>query len=135
MKGIDARTVVSALVLVGYLVAARGVDNFYPVSSFPMYASAKGTATSRVMALTQAGDFAEVTAFESWQCGEFGNLDATFCEGVGSIPYIDREREAHVRGHPGTGGAPIQLVRRVFSFDGKTRRSHCVLAQCTAVRK
>lgn len=131
----DARLVVAALVLAGYWVAGRGAGNFYPFSRFPMYAGSAGKTATRLMALTADNQYVEITQFDRWACDDLGHLDETKCEDAGAIGYIDREREDHIRSHPGTGGAPIKLVRRVFSFDGKTRAPHCVITQCTAVRR
>ena len=116
-----------------YALAARGVENLYPFSVFPMYSGEAGTGTSRVMARTAEGAFVEVTAFERWQCDALPVLETTTCAGVGGIPYIDREREQYLRAHAGTGGQPIELVRRVFSFDDVARPTHCPLVRCTAV--
>lgn len=126
------------LALLGYAISARGVENLYPFSVFPMYASSEGAVTSRIMARTAAGELLEVDRFQGWSCPELPALDATSCEGVRGIPYIDREREAHVRAHPLGGGEgegePVELVRRVFSFDGKARAETCRLAACRARR-
>ena len=137
-RGPDARVFLGVLALLGYAIIARGVENLYPFSVFPMYASGESAVTSRIMARTAAGEILEVDRFHGWSCRELPTLDATSCEGVRGIPYIDREREAHVRAHPlGSNdgeGEPVELVRRVFSFDGKARAETCPLAACRASR-
>jgi hypothetical protein len=132
-RGLDARLVLGALVLVGYAMAARGVENLYPFSVFPMYAAARAKVISRVMARVADGSFIEVTALDRWQCDALPVLEATTCADASSIQYIDREREQYIREHAGTGGQPVELVRRVFSFDGVSRPTHCTVSRCTAV--
>jgi hypothetical protein len=132
---LDARVVLGALVLGTSAMAARGVESFYPFSVFPMYSGEAGTASSRIMARSAEGGFVEVTAFERWQCDALPVLEKTTCAGVGGIPYVDREREQHIRTHAGTGGQPIELVRRVFSFDDVPRPTHCTIVRCTAVAR
>jgi hypothetical protein len=132
--GIDARVAISVLVLLGYWLAGRGVENLYPFSRFPMYSHAAGGAAARVMARMSDGAFVEVTDLGAWHCDALPALDADKCDGVGGIPYIDREREDHIRSHAGDGRTPVELVRRVFSFDGKTRAPYCVISHCTVTR-
>jgi hypothetical protein len=126
---------ISILALIGYFTAARGVENLYPVSTFPMFSGAAAPAISRVMTRTASGELHEVTEFTSWQCDNLPHLDATLCLDVPSIPYIDREREDHIRSHPGAGAEPVELVRRIFSFDGVERPASCVIARCSATRR
>ena len=126
---------VPTLALVGYLAAARGVENLYPLSTFPMYSGSGGPAASRVMARTAGGDFVEVTDLDAWDCPSLPRLEDVQCAGSDNIPYLDREREEHIRAHPGTGGAPVEVVRRVFSFDGAQRSAFCPIARCTAKRR
>ncbi len=130
----DARLFLGVLVLVGYGLAARGVENLYPFSVFPMYAGTAEAATSRIMARTEGGAVVEVTAFAAWSCEALPSLETTSCHDIRGIPYIDREREAYVREHPlgERSGEPVTLVRRVFSFDGKSRPEACPVAQCRA---
>jgi hypothetical protein len=130
-----ATTAVSLLVLAGFVGAARGVGNFYPVSQFPMYSGSAGDAAARVM-LFADGEYFEVDAFTDFACESWVPLDVGRCEGASSIPYIDRETEAWLlahRGAPAATGRHFELVRRVFSFDGAQRPAHCVLTRCTAV--
>jgi hypothetical protein len=130
---LDPRVLVSTLVLAGYLAAAKGVGNLYPISTFPMFSESSGEAVTRIMART-GGEFVEVDEFTSWDCPKLPSLDTTSCAGVPSIPYVDREREDYLRAHAGSGGERVELVRRVFSFDGAQRPPYCVIAQCTAKR-
>lgn len=134
-RPIDHRLVLGALVFIGYSAVARSVGNLYPFSIFPMYAGKAGDATSRVMVRGADGAYEEVPRYEGFACESLPVLETTTCAGVAGIPYIDREREQHIREHAGTGGQPVELVRRVFSFDGKSRPSHCVSTRCTAVKR
>jgi hypothetical protein len=119
---------VAVLALIGYLLAARGVGSLYPFSTFPMYSGAAGGAVSRLMARLPSGELVEVTDLVGWQCGKM-----TQC-GPAGIGYVDREREEHMRKHSGSGGEAVQLVRRIFSFDGVERAPYCVVAECRARR-
>jgi hypothetical protein len=129
---VDPRLVISTIVLVSYLAAARGVENLYPVSTFPMFSGQAGEAMSRIMARTSDGRFVEVLDLVAWKCD---GPAAASCTDVPSIPYIDRERENHILSHSGTGGEPIELVRRIFSFDGVQRPEYCVITRCQAARR
>jgi hypothetical protein len=142
----DPRFHVATLALVGYVLAAAGAGNVYPVSTFPMYSGAAGEAVSRVMARDAGGAFVEVTDLEGWRCdGAVPALEATTCGDARGIAYLDRERDAHIRAHAaasgggGSGGngsgEPFELVRRVFSFDGVERPAYCPIARCTARRQ
>jgi hypothetical protein len=132
---VDARLFLSALVLIGYLAAARGVGSLYPLSTFPMYAAPAGEAVTRIMAHTAGGEWVEVGDLEGWQCDTLPHLETTRCGGAGGIAYVDREREDFIRRHLGSGGEPIELVRRVFSFDGVVRPPYCVISRCRARRR
>lgn len=134
-----ATTAVSVLVLAGFLGAARGVGNFYPVSQFPMYSGSAGEASARVMFFAD-GEYLEVDAFKDVQCDSWAwrPLESSRCEGASSIPYIDRETEAELlksAGTPGANARELKLVRRVFSFDGVQRIPHCEITQCRAVAR
>jgi len=130
---VDARLAVALLAMGGYTLIARGAGSVYPFSVFPMYSEKSVPFTSRVM-VRAGGEFFEVTDYQGWRCEALPTLEATSCGGVGGIPYIDREHEAHIRAHPGAGGEPVALVRRVFSFDG-VDRSPCEITRCTASRR
>jgi hypothetical protein len=130
---VRATTAVSLLVLAGSLAAARGVGNLYPVSQFPMYSGSAGEASARLVVLVD-GEYRELDAFDRFACRSW-LLAGGRCEGASSIPYLDRDAESWVRGHLGVadGGVPIDIVRRVFSFDGVQRPPHCVVTSCVAV--
>lgn len=127
------RAFVSALALFGYLAAARGVENFYPLSTFPMYSDEPGATSSRIMAHGSDG-FVEVTDLVDWKCDNLPHLESSTCGDARAVPYIDRERERFIRAHAGNGRESFELVRRVFSFDGKSR-ADCTLARCRASRR
>lgn len=131
----DSRFLVAVLVLAGYLAAARGVGSFYPISTFAMYASAPGQSASRIMARSSSGEYLEVTDFDGWRCDRLPALDRVACADARSVPYVDREREEHIRSHAGAGGQEVELVRRVFSFDGVARPPYCTIAHCSARRR
>lgn len=129
-----ATTAVSLLVLFGFVAAARGVGNLYPVSQFPMYAGNAGPSTAHVMLLGRDGAYVEVDSVQALTCESLPALDAQRCDDASAIPYLAREAEQFIRAHPASGsGVDVELVLRVWSFDGKTRPAHCVVAKCTAV--
>lgn len=127
-----ATTAVSLLVLIGFVAAARGVGNLFPVSQFPMYAGSAGPSTAQVMVLRENAYLA-VDTFQSLSCESLPRLDAQRCDDASPIPYLARDAEQFIRAQPANGGTQVELVLRVWSFDGKTRPAHCVVAKCTAV--
>ncbi|MGZ3456125.1 MAG: hypothetical protein ACXVEF_41355 [Polyangiales bacterium] len=131
----DPRLALGIAVFVGYFVAARVARNIYPLSTFPMYSEGTVRAAARGMVRTSAGTYAEVTAFDQWRCESLPVLETTSCAETSAIPYIAREQEQYIRAHQGVGGSAVELVQRVFSFDGTPRPAHCVIARCTAVRR
>ncbi len=131
----DPRLAVAIAVFVGYFVAARVARNIYPISNFPMYSEGTVRAAARVMVRTSAGTYGEVTAFDRWRCESLPALETTSCAETSAIPYIAREQEQYIRAHQGEGGGAVELVQRVFSFDGAKRPPHCVIARCTAVQR
>jgi hypothetical protein len=133
-RGAEPRWLVATLAFAGYFLAARGVGNLYPLSTFPMYSGAPAAALSRVMARTAAGEFLEVTDLVAWRCETLPRLEDVACADARGIAYVDREREDHIRAHAGAGAEPVELVRRVFSFDGAARPAACVISRCAATR-
>jgi hypothetical protein len=132
---VNPRLTVSVLALVGYLLAARGVENFYPLSTFPMYSGEPGSTASRIMALGEGG-LVEVTDLVDWRCDKLPHLETATCGDARTVPYLDREREAYIRSHAGAGNQSYLLVRRVFSFDRDAKeRADCTLARCRARRR
>jgi hypothetical protein len=130
---VNPRAAVAALALFGYLAAARGVENFYPLSTFPMYSGDPAPTGSRIMA-RGANGFVEVTDLVDWGCDNLPHLESSTCGDARNIPYLDREREQFIVTHAGSGRESFELVRRVFSFDGKSR-ADCTLAHCRASRR
>lgn len=129
-----ATTLVSLVVMAAFISAARGVGNLYPVSQFPMYAGSAGPAATHVMVLRAgATEYEEVDAFQSFACESLPVLEAQRCGDASAIPYLAREAEALIRSRSGAGGGEVELVLRVWSFDGVARPAHCVVARCRAV--
>jgi hypothetical protein len=145
----DPRTIVALLVLAGYFIVARLVENLYPFSTFPMYAAEREATASRILARELDGSVHEIDEYAAWSCEEPLDLAAEpdRCAALAryaTIPYIDREIEARIREleraapMADPAGAPVTLVRRVFRFPdgpGKARVEDCALGRCKAVRR
>jgi len=133
------------LVLAGYFTVARLVENLYPFSTFPMYAGDHTDSASRILAREADGSVHEALAYAAWSCEEPPDLDREpeRCAALPryfTIPYVDREIEAHIREHtrPEEGGTPVTIVRRVFRFPsgpGPARVEDCEIGRCRAVRR
>ncbi len=127
-----------AIVLLVYVVAARGVGNLYPLSSFEMYGSTRLTTASRIAVQTDRG-VQEIERFSRWRCATPPSVDPRIC--LAQWPYFhvearDREVLDHIRdaADPGTDAQPVTVIRRVWRLpaDGPAVASECVLAQCEA---
>jgi hypothetical protein len=127
--------------MLGYVVAARGVGNLYPLSTFEMYGATRLVDASRIVVIAPDGPH-EVERFAKWRCDRTPDPDPRQCGE--SWPFfhieasdraaIDRVRNATV---PGTGATPVLLVRRVWRLDERdtsVQIEDCELARCEAER-
>ncbi|MFT3769674.1 MAG: hypothetical protein QM820_29915 [Minicystis sp.] len=143
-RGIHPTVWITVLVMGGYFLIARLVDNLYPFSTFPMYAGAKGASASHIVARDGAGKLHNVFEYEGWSCPEPLDVDPPKCRAgghFGSIEYIDRAIVQHLqkpRLPGGPEGEPIDLVRHIWRFregSGDVRTEDCVIEHCRAVRR
>jgi hypothetical protein len=51
-----------------YVLAARGVRNFFPISVFDMYQAHAPDVVARVMVIDAAGHTEDIEAFDGWVC-------------------------------------------------------------------
>jgi hypothetical protein len=134
------RVQVAAVGLLGYLGLALSVGNLYPVSTFEMYAAAPARSASRVIARDAAGAAHEVDEYREWSCDAPVPLDRAPCASewpYAYTGYLDRAAADWIASHPGSGGEPMEVVRRIFRLGaaGPPEVRDCVLSRCRAVRR
>lgn len=142
LEGLHDSLFVLLFVALGYLLVARGVDNFYPFSTFSMYAAVEENSASRVLVRDGAGRLREVSSFRGWACDRPVDLNPEECETTGRyyrLRYID-DATARRLATPATDLAaaePVTLLRRIWWFDdaGGISSEECELASCRAVPK
>lgn len=129
-------------IFITYILAARGIRNFFPISAFDMYQARAFTVASRVLVVEATGKALEITNYDAFQCSpERPNLaDVSHCENrdVGRVEYVPRDQQIyfdeHV--HPNVqNGVDVKLVWRTFLLEdrpGPPVHSDCVLAACRA---
>jgi hypothetical protein len=132
------RRILALLVLAGYCGVSYAVQNLYPFSTFDMY-SRHAQSASRVIARDASGRAAEVSRFVGWRCDGAIDASAERCRDFGRFdytPYKDDEAIHWIASHGGEGGAPIDLVRRIWWLapDGE-RTDDCLLARCRATHE
>lgn len=139
MKLPPPRTLVAAVAFTGYFAVAFAVRDLYPFSTFAMYAGAPPSrAPSRVIARDAAGGVHEVDELVAWRCDGEAPPDRTSCLDEGSYAtttYLDRAASDWIAAHPGSGGAPVDVVRRIYRLadgGGPPIARDCVLRRCRA---
>ena len=128
-----------AIVCLTYVVCGQIVGNFYPFSSFAMYARVAPSAT-RILAKSSSGNASETAEYTDWQCSTFTLSD---CLGAGDTNVVYRDREALqvVRDAKALKSAQrhdheaVLLIRRIWRFAPSVEARDCVMAQCTAERR
>jgi hypothetical protein len=132
-------------IFAAYILAARGIRNFFPISAFDMYQAQSPTIASRILVVeTSSGQTFEVTDYDGFQCNpaQVKLDDLAHCEhaGAGLIHYVIRDQQiyldAHIR-HDLKDGVAAKLVWRTFKLEdrpGPPQKTDCVLAICQARR-
>jgi hypothetical protein len=136
----DPRCRVVALAMGGYLAVSWCVRDFFPFSTFSMYAAREASA-SRLVARDARGRIAEIDRFTSWRCEGPLDVRAEACTGeprFATLAYKDREAADYIVSHGGDdpSAAPVDVVRRIWwaSAEGGPPPAHdCLLQRCTAV--
>lgn len=129
----------TAIAMLGYLVAARGVGNLYPFSTFEMYGATRLVDASRIV-VREGDDVHELDRYSRWRCDRVPDPDPRSC--VASWPFfhieaVDRAAIDRVVGAPAPGGdaRSVEIVRRVWRLGGDdVRVEDCELARCEAAR-
>jgi hypothetical protein len=132
---VSPRARLALLVLSGYVAVAFCVGNLYPFSVFDMY-SRPAESGSR-LAARRGARVEEVTRYRSWSCESEIDLDAQRCgRGVRTSDPVDHELYGWIRDHAGSGGEPVELVRRIWFFSRQgVRVEDCLLSRCRAVHQ
>jgi hypothetical protein len=138
-------TVVAWTVAIAYLLAARGVRNFFPISSFDMYQGRAPEVASRPLVVDGAGRASELEQYDAFRCEpERPSLtDVAQCPGAprGGIAYVSRDLQVYLDEHlaePGAGAEEASIVQRSWTLEdrpGAPSHVDCVLARCTARRR
>ena len=122
-----------------YLVAARIVGNFFPLSVFDMYRGHAPEWAARVVAVDASGRVAELDDFEAFACDlepvSLARVEATCGPDHRPLAYVTRDQELWVEAHRGSDGdEPIAIVSRARALDHDSF-DDCVIAKCTARRR
>ena len=131
--------------LATYLVAARVVGNWFPLSTFDMYQAHAPEVVARVVVVDEHGDKRELAHYEALACEpaplELAAALAERCsEEHRPIPYVVRDQQLWLDAHRGPAGGPeaIAIVSRAYVLaerPGAPAFGDCVLARCTARRR
>jgi hypothetical protein len=132
-------------IFIAYILAARGIRNFFPISSFGMYQAQSSTMASRVLVVDSQGKPSEITQYGAFQCNPLKpNLaDVAHCEhsDIGRVAYVARDLQIHLDEHliqDMHDGVEAKLVWRTFLLEdrpGPPAHKDCVLAVCQVRRK
>ena len=132
-------------IFVAYVLAARGVRNFFPISSFDMYQAQSSTMASRVLVVDSMGKTSELSQYDAFQCNPpYPKLtDVTHCghAGIGRIGYVARDQQIYFDDHLRQdlmNGVEAKLVWRTFHLEerpGPPAHNDCVLAVCQVQRR
>lgn len=127
-------------IFIAYVLAARGIRNFFPISSFDMYQGRSLTVTSRILVVDNEGQTGEITHYDSFQCNPEKPIleNVQHCEGaaIRGPGYVVRDQQIYLDAHlqPGAAQDPrAKLVLRTFTLEnrpGPPAFSDCVLAVC-----
>jgi hypothetical protein len=124
---------------VTYVIAARIVGNFFPLSVFDMYQARAPEVAARVLAIDAAGRTAELHDFEAFACDErplsLAHIDDTCGPDHRPLEYVTRDQELYIEAHVGDAGdESIAVVSRAYSLSDPGV-SDCVIAHCMARRR
>jgi hypothetical protein len=126
-----------------YVLAARGVRNFYPLSVFDMYQAHAPDVVARVLVIDATGDTAQIEDFEAWTCAPelvLRDVDRTCGAEHRPLEYVTRDQELYVHAHRGEapGSETVTVVSRAYVLRpraGEPAQSDCTIARCTATRR
>jgi len=132
-------------IFITYVLAARGVRNFFPISSLDMYQAKAPTVASRVLVVDSSGKPSEITQYDAFQCNPAHPklADVAHCEhaNIGRVEYVARDLQIHFDKHERQdikNGVEAKIVWRIFYLEdrpGPPAHEDCVLAVCQVRRK
>jgi hypothetical protein len=144
-RRVSLPTVVAFALAVSYLLAARGVRNFFPISSFDMYQGRSPDVASRPLVVDGAGKASELTQYDAFRCEPARPqlTDVRQCPGapLGGIHYVARDLQVYLDEHlaaEGAGMAEASIVQRSWTLEdrpGPPSYVDCVLARCSVRRR
>jgi hypothetical protein len=131
--------------LATYLVAARIVGNWFPLSTFDMYQAHAPEAVARVVVIDGEGSKRELGYFHAYAC-EPAQLELTAAvaercsEEHRPLPYVIRDQQLWLDDHRDPAGGPeaIAIISRAYVLAERPEApvyTDCVLARCTARRR
>lgn len=131
--------------LATYVMAARVVGNWFPLSTFDMYQAHAPEVVARVVVVDAAGRARELRHYEAYACEpapvELAAAVAERCdEEHRPLPYVVRDQQLWLEAHVDAAGGPeaIAIVSRAYMLaeqPGAPAFTDCALARCTARRR
>ncbi len=131
--------------LATYLVAARVVGNWMPLSTFDMYQGSAPEVAARVVVVDAGGERHELDRFEGYACepaaAELAATLAARCtDEHRPLPYVVRDQQRWLDAHRDAADGPeaVAITSRAHALTGRPgapASSDCVLARCTARRR
>lgn len=122
--------------MVTYWGTAMALGESYPISPLMMF-SVPETAASRVIVRDGNSGYAEVGAYDRWNCGEPIELGGRCSPGFSAQDELVMEILRQRRDNSATEATNVTLVRRVFRVRSEDRGldvSECDLMTCRARR-
>jgi hypothetical protein len=127
-------------IFIAYVLAARGIRNFFPISAFDMYQRQSPTIATRILVVDAAGASSEITQYDAFQCNPAQSKleNVQHCEGaaIRGPGYVVRDQQIYLDAHLRSGsieGPEAKLVLRTFTLEdrpGPPTFSDCALAVC-----
>lgn len=137
--------VVSWSCLATYVVAARIVGNWFPLSTFDMYQAHAPERVARIVVVDAEDGKRELDHFEGFMCEPTHPslaqaLAARCSEEHRPLPYVVRDQQLWLDAHLDPAGGPeaITIVSRAYAPSerpGPPAHADCELARCLARRR
>lgn len=130
--------VVAVAVFGTYLLAARGPRNLFPLSVFDMYQAHAPEVVARVLAVNEAGEAAELDAYDAWSCewkADLQDLEAACGPDHRPLSYVTRDQSHLLDAHAGSGEEEVRIVSRAYRVRDPGLHEDCVIAECRATRR
>ncbi len=133
--------VVAWAIFATYVVAARGVRNFFPISVFDMYQRRAPAAVSRVIVIDADGAEHRLEHFTAFHCEPappaLGDVRRYCGEDHEPLDYVMRDQQRELDAHLSGVAGPLSIgivsrSTRIPTDGSDTTTDDCVLARCTA---